>query len=325
MRHESHFTVVGNHLAQHPELSLMARGLALYIQSLPAGSPIGIKDLSGQLPEGEYRIGKALRELEVHGYLSRNRERLRSGQLVTRTFSYNAPRATCDDSPPEPPDDGGLDGDGPYEGGPYDAGLDGGGDCPPMAPDPAPHPDSDPAPAPDPHPAPAPDPTPEPEVLPSPSAPEAAQAPEGVQAPEGAQAPDEAARTLGQAWKLLAELRSSDPRLTLSVADIHRLAPDAARWLENGMRPSAVSRALTAGLPADLRYPAGILAYRLATQLPPPLPAPDPDPAPTPPPQPDMPPLLRIVDCQGPCGRVIRASEPGLCADCRIAQEQAVA
>ncbi|MEV8551619.1 hypothetical protein AB0L04_17535 [Streptomyces glaucescens] len=46
--HHDHFTVVGNHLAQHPELSLTAIGLATHIQSLPAGTTIGIKTLAAK-------------------------------------------------------------------------------------------------------------------------------------------------------------------------------------------------------------------------------------------------------------------------------------
>ncbi|GAA3127901.1 helix-turn-helix domain-containing protein [Streptomyces echinatus] len=90
--HHDNFTVVGNHLAQHAELSLVAIGLALHIQSLPEGTPIGIKALAAKFPEGEIRIAAALRELEEHGYLSRPRERLQSGQVTTRTISYNKPR-----------------------------------------------------------------------------------------------------------------------------------------------------------------------------------------------------------------------------------------
>ncbi|MFJ3773671.1 helix-turn-helix domain-containing protein [Streptomyces sp. NPDC090075] len=89
--HTENFTVVGNHLLQHPELSLLAIGLAVHIQSLPAGSPIGIKTLAARFPEGEIRIAAALRELEEHGYLTRARERLQSGQVRTRTTSYNKP------------------------------------------------------------------------------------------------------------------------------------------------------------------------------------------------------------------------------------------
>ncbi|MER6355203.1 helix-turn-helix domain-containing protein [Streptomyces sp. NPDC001634] len=90
--HHDNFTVVGNHLAQHPELSLTAIGLATHIQSLPAGTPIGIKVLAAKFPEGEIRIAAALRELEEHGYLTRARERLQSGRVTTRTTSYNKPR-----------------------------------------------------------------------------------------------------------------------------------------------------------------------------------------------------------------------------------------
>ncbi|MFI5827426.1 hypothetical protein ACIA6C_09200 [Streptomyces sp. NPDC051578] len=89
MRHTRRFTVVGNHLAQHAEMSLVAIGLALHIQSLPAGSRIGIKDLAARFPESEHRIARALRELEV--YLARTRVRLPGGQVVTRTVSYNRP------------------------------------------------------------------------------------------------------------------------------------------------------------------------------------------------------------------------------------------
>ncbi|OIK24329.1 DNA-binding protein [Streptomyces malaysiense] len=91
--HYDNFTVVGNHLAQHPELSLTAIGLATHIQSLPEGTPIGIKALAAKFREGEIRIAAALRELEEHGYLARPRERLQSGQVRTRAISYNKPRS----------------------------------------------------------------------------------------------------------------------------------------------------------------------------------------------------------------------------------------
>ncbi|MEU9098182.1 helix-turn-helix domain-containing protein [Streptomyces sp. NPDC048361] len=90
-RHTSRYTVVGNHLAQHRELSLLAIGLAVHIQSLPAGARIGIKVLADRFPEGEARIAAALRELEAHGYLKRSRERLPSGRVVSRTVSCNQP------------------------------------------------------------------------------------------------------------------------------------------------------------------------------------------------------------------------------------------
>ncbi|MEU6675621.1 helix-turn-helix domain-containing protein [Streptomyces sp. NPDC046925] len=85
--------MVGNHLSQHRELSLTAIGLATHIQSLPAGAKVSIKCLTDRFPEGEVRIAGALRELEKHGYLTRTRERLPSGCVITRTVSYNNPAA----------------------------------------------------------------------------------------------------------------------------------------------------------------------------------------------------------------------------------------
>ncbi|MGW1501230.1 helix-turn-helix domain-containing protein [Streptomyces mirabilis] len=90
-RHTTRFTVIGNHLAQHSELSGLAIGLAVHIQSLPAGAPVDIKTLAARFPEGATRIAAALRELETHGYLRRTRERTPGGRIVTRTVSYNRP------------------------------------------------------------------------------------------------------------------------------------------------------------------------------------------------------------------------------------------
>ncbi|WP_306325064.1 helix-turn-helix domain-containing protein [Streptomyces venezuelae] len=91
--HSTHFTVIGNHLAQHEALSLTAIGLATHIQSLPAGSPVDIRSLARRFPEGTTRISAALRELEAHGYVRRNKERTAAGRVVTRTVSCNRPAA----------------------------------------------------------------------------------------------------------------------------------------------------------------------------------------------------------------------------------------
>ncbi|MGW0839702.1 helix-turn-helix domain-containing protein [Streptomyces sp. NPDC002787] len=80
--------MIGNHLAQHPELSLPAIGPATHIQSLPTGAPADIS-LAARFPEGPDRIAAALRELEAHGYLRRTRERVPGGRIVTRTISCN--------------------------------------------------------------------------------------------------------------------------------------------------------------------------------------------------------------------------------------------
>ncbi|MEU9283275.1 helix-turn-helix domain-containing protein [Streptomyces sp. NPDC048275] len=102
-RHTTRFTVIGNHLAQHPELSLLAIGLAVHIQSLPTGARVDIKTLAARFPEGPDRIAAALRELEAHGYLRRTRERTPGGRIVTRTISCNRPGHHGTADAPRPP------------------------------------------------------------------------------------------------------------------------------------------------------------------------------------------------------------------------------
>ncbi|CAM5721873.1 Helix-turn-helix domain-containing protein OS=Streptomyces tendae OX=1932 GN=GUR47_17295 PE=4 SV=1 [Streptomyces tendae] len=92
-RHTTRFVVIGNHLVQHKELSLLAIGLGCHLQSLPTGAGADIKSLAARFPEGPTRIAAALRELEAHGYLRRERHRTETGRIVTRTVSCNQPKA----------------------------------------------------------------------------------------------------------------------------------------------------------------------------------------------------------------------------------------
>ncbi|MFF3261333.1 helix-turn-helix domain-containing protein [Streptomyces sp. NPDC002932] len=231
-RHVSGFTVIGNHLAQHRELSLVAIGLAAHIQSLPAGAKVGIKVLTDRFPESEARIAAALRELEAEGYLHRSRVRLPEGRVVTRTVSYNQPGSVDVSKAPAPR--------------PRPA-------APPQAAPPAPpEPVQPPAPASAPVPAPTAPTAPPPPPLPQPHTPA-----EGLR------------RT---AATLLADLRRHAPELTLSESDIRALTPGVATWLERDAHPDTVRHALTADLPAPLKHPAKLLRHRITTRLPAPLP-----------------------------------------------------
>ncbi|MFI2910156.1 hypothetical protein ACG2OD_18145 [Streptomyces sp. PDY-4] len=89
------FTVVSNALAQRRG-SAVTIGVAVYVQSLPSGTPVTIAALCAHFTEGEILISRALRELEAAGYLERRRERLPSGQIRTRTYFYDVP---CGDRP----------------------------------------------------------------------------------------------------------------------------------------------------------------------------------------------------------------------------------
>ncbi|MGW6396292.1 helix-turn-helix domain-containing protein [Streptomyces sp. NPDC055103] len=101
-RHTTRFTVIGNHLAQHDDLSLTAIGLAVHIQSLPTGAQVDIDTLAARFPEGRTRIANALRELEAHGYLRRTRVRTDGGRMVTRTVSCNQPGRTAGEEESSP-------------------------------------------------------------------------------------------------------------------------------------------------------------------------------------------------------------------------------
>ncbi|WP_327703567.1 helix-turn-helix domain-containing protein [Streptomyces decoyicus] len=259
------YTIIGNHLAQHRELSLTAIGVGTHILSLPEGASVDIRTLAARFPEGRDRIAFALRELEAHGYVERVRERTADGRVITRTYAHNAPGAHTEAPAAEAPEAG--------------------GDAPP------------------------------PPVPAEPSVPAGSPAPVAPQAPDpAAEAP--ASEHHAAAVALLAALRRTDDRLTLSQRDVRRLAAAVVAWFENGATVAAVRRTLTADLPCDLKNPAGLLAHRLRELLPPPLPAgregppglgadgrhrPPPDPFQT---------------CDG-CERAFRARQPGRCRDCR--------
>ncbi|KND34991.1 MULTISPECIES: DNA-binding protein [Streptomyces] len=242
-RHTTRFTVIGNHLAQHPELSLVAIGLAAHIQSLPKGARVDIKTLAGRFTEGTTRIAAALRELEAHGYLRRERERVPGGRIITRTISCNQPGRGKDHTQDEPVR------------------------RPPRK-EKAPR-------------------------KPLPSVPQPA-----YRSPT----------LLQTATDLLADLRRTDPRLLLSACDAAHLAPGVAAWLERDLTPTAVRDALTGDLPPEpLHRPAGLLAHRLATQLPPP----PPFRAPASPPSVHY----EMTNCGG-CDRGFRGPKGSRCRDC---------
>ncbi|MFD3917754.1 helix-turn-helix domain-containing protein [Streptomyces sp. NPDC058595] len=293
-RHATRFTVIGNHLAQHDELSLVAIALGVYIQSLPAGARVDIKTLAGRFPEGATRIAAGLRELEAHGYLSRVRERTPGGRIVTRTISCNQPTAARHRSttaparvprpqatpahvvqpartaPPEPPAHGSVPAENTTP--------------PSTCPEPT-------------RPAPR-------KKRPLPAVPQPVSS-----------SPD----LLRVATDVLTDLRALDPRLLLSACDTAHLTPGVVAWLERDVPPAAVRHALTTDLPPEgprrpaallAHRPAALLAHRLTAQLPPPPPFR----------APAAPPPVRhpLQNCDR-CDRAFRAPEPGCCGGCRPA------
>ncbi|MCF4139716.1 helix-turn-helix domain-containing protein [Streptomyces sp. Tue 6430] len=308
----SHYTIIGNHLAQHRGLSLTAIGLAVHILSLPQGAPVDIRSLADRFPEGRDRIAFGLRELEAQGYLERVRERTEGGRFVTRTYAHNAPAFTrgraeapgVRDEPVVP-----AAAVAPVTPVASVAPIMPGAPVTPVVPAVAV------APA-----APvvvveavgggaAGDSVPEEAPLPPPEVP--------AQGPSSSEHRD-------KAFALLAGLRRTDDRFTLSRKDVESLLPAVVGWFDNGASRAAVIHAMTADVPVPLKSPAGFLAHRLREGLPPPLPTPPPHedlPGAPPPASASAPPppwLDLWTDCEGGCKRVFRESVPDKCCrDCR--------
>lgn len=56
-------------LALHPELSLTAIGIGVYLRSLPEGTPTTVQALAAAGLGSEFEIATALQELRDHGFL----------------------------------------------------------------------------------------------------------------------------------------------------------------------------------------------------------------------------------------------------------------
>jgi len=233
------YVVVGNHLAQHRQLSLTAIGLATHIFSVPEGTPVDIRSLTDRFPEGRDRIASALRELEAHGYLRRVREHTESGRLVTRTYAHHAPVTAAAVTPlrvaERPPARRRAVERQPVARGDVRAAAEEGDQAPPPPTPPAEAPPVEPT------------------------------------------APRDPRHD--RAAALLAGLRRADDRLILSRRDVDRLTPAVTAWLDNGVSAVMIQHALTDNLPIELRNPARLIGYRLDALLPvalPPRPAPSP-------------------------------------------------
>ncbi|MEV0320827.1 hypothetical protein ACIBKX_23385 [Streptomyces sp. NPDC050658] len=90
--------------------------------------------------------------------------------------------------------------------------------------------------------------------------------------PEPAPAP-KAAPNPTPAYATLAQLRATDSRMALSEVEFRALEALAAKWLERGATPQALTEALTAGLPPTVTNPGGLARTRLENKMPPKPPA----------------------------------------------------
>ncbi|NEB83862.1 MarR family transcriptional regulator [Streptomyces anulatus] len=288
------------------------RYVAGFVDHLPDGAAMSVKTLAKQLPlYGQQAISTSLTALSVAGHLRRVRCPVTGTgdetRWVFRTFwsrtardnewwntylateqatvmAAPAPEASARDTAPPPPWV------------------------------PAEEPSSPPLSAPE---HPRTEQTPEPTAVPHQRTPDRAPDTEPAPpatAPAAAPAPPHSAGT-SPAYLALARLGRDDHRLTLSADDCTTLEPLAAQWLARGVSTDYLTSALTAGLPAQVDSPVGLLRRRLTDKIPPRLPAPE-----NPPPGEPTPTHHLLVECTD-CGRPgpPQALPDGLCRPCREA------
>ncbi|MGW8981283.1 MarR family transcriptional regulator [Streptomyces parvus] len=305
-----------------PLLPTRERYVAGFVDHLPDGASMSVKQLAKQLPlYGQQAIGTALNALSVAGHLRRVRCSVGAGdetRWVFRTFwsrtardnewwnaylaSEDASRATAPTAPTAPPE------------APASPSL--AAPAEPPAPAAVPLQRTPPEAAPDTAPATAPAPPPA-----TPAAPAAPAAPAGPAAPAAPAAPTARPAAFSPAYLALAELGRKDIRLALSADDCAALEPQAAAWFARGVDADYLIAALIAGLPAQVDCPPRFVRRRLADKIPPHRPAGHSSPgtsAPAP-----SPARRLLVECTD-CGRpgLPEALPDGLCRPCRAAHSE---
>ncbi len=269
-------------------LPIRERYVAGFVDHLPDGAAMSVKQLAKQLPlYGQQAISTALKTLSVAGHLRRVRCAVGAGdetRWVFRTFwsrtahdnewwttylaTENATRATAPASP---------DLAAPAEPSALTA-------VPPQRTPPQPA-DTEPSQL----------------ARETPSAPPTRDTPPAGHTGDTGPSP---------AYLALARLGRDDHRLGLSADDCTTLEPLAAQWLDRGVTTDYLTNTLTAGLPTQIDSPAGLLRRRLIDKLPPRLPA-------TPSTSANTPTHRLLVECTD-CGRPgpPEALPDGLCRPC---------
>ncbi|MFJ8847974.1 MarR family transcriptional regulator [Streptomyces cyaneofuscatus] len=301
-------------------LPVRERYVAAFVDHLPEGAAMGVKELAKQLPlYGQQAISSALTALSVAGHLRRVRCAVGAGDELRWVFRTFWSRAAHDNewwaTYLTTENTARAAGHAPDSPGPHTA------PPAPWVPDEEPPPwvlDEEPPPE---EPGPEAGPEPEAEATAVPQQRTALQAPDAEAAPL---APDAASATSQRseaapspAFLALARLGRNDHRLALSAADCAALEAQAAEWFARGVSVDYLTSALTAGLPAQVDSPVGLLRRRLTDKMPPRLPTENTTPD-TPAPARRV--LMECTDCGRP-GRP-EALPDGLCRPCRETHSQ---
>ncbi|MFG3176543.1 hypothetical protein ACGFZC_15965 [[Kitasatospora] papulosa] len=234
-KHTSGFTIVPNALLQHSTLSLTARGLLGLLLSQPDHTAETVRELTEGCAEGQKRVTNAMKELQAAGYIICARVQSERGHWSTHVTVFDLPQLAV---APETVS--------PKPGRPKRrlAGINPFGEKNQEKNPPAPQESEELA--------------------------EYDQAPDTRQG-EGEEAPQiqDNDQELGRAAALLGRLATADASLALSAADVMKLAPLAAQWLQRGVSELQLRNELVGGLPAKVKSPRALLADRLTRKMPP--------------------------------------------------------
>ncbi|MFJ9035565.1 hypothetical protein ACIRF8_03090 [Streptomyces sp. NPDC102406] len=249
-RHERDFTVLANKAIRDPRLSHTARGILVYVLSLPSGAQVNVRTLSDGFPQGRIAVAKAVKELRELGYwVTRTAREPATRRIVSSVDVYEVPQqpaqAGTRPAPPTPvvtepvPGRPGTGGPGRFfprgKDNPYNQGK----KNPPYPPAQALAAQTPAAPAPT-------------AAAPTAAAPTAA-------APSARE---------GEGARILWRLGDVDARLRLSERGVRELVPEVVAWLERGASAAEVIDAVTAGLPDRVYSAARLVGDRLTRKRP---------------------------------------------------------
>lgn len=79
------FTTISNHILKNKELSFKAKGLLVYMWSLPDNWNFHETELTNRATDGLASVRSGLKELEKYGYLVRGKRKRIDGQLTSET------------------------------------------------------------------------------------------------------------------------------------------------------------------------------------------------------------------------------------------------
>ncbi|MEU3437845.1 hypothetical protein [Streptomyces sp. NPDC006863] len=268
-KHAFGFTIMPNAILQHSTLSLTARGLLCLLLSQPDRTAQTVRELTEGCAEGQKRVGNAMKELQAAGYVICTRVQSERGHWSTHVTVFDLPQLGSPET--ASPKSGRPKPDRPKR---RLAGINPFGEKNQEKNPPAPQLSEGLA--------------------------ESGQT-EGIRRGEGEHAPQtqEDDQDLGRAAALLGRLANTEPSLALSAADVMKLAPLAAQWLQRGVSELQLRNELVGGLPAAIKSPRALLADRLTRKMPP---------VPTK--------VEPLAEC-GDCGASLpRGQRPGICSRC---------